>query len=166
MVDVVPRRLILTWRSVMSAPVFTLNGWVAFNLPRTVTALGVSLLAGLVAVHAYVVMTEPAVPGYFVVYAAVLAICCLAAGAAMTFALKPRVPEAGWYFGSVVCLAFLAVYLASRWGTLPGLEALTGRWDVAPGTFAFAFAAGFIAVHATVLSGVNVAYPQRQQWYD
>lgn len=150
----------------MSAPVFTLNGWVAFNLPRTVTALGGSLLAGLAAVHAYVVMTEPAMPGYFVVYAALLMICCLVAGAAMTFAPKPHVPQAGWYFGSVVCLAFLAVYLASRWVTLPGLEALTGRWDVVPGTFAVAFAPAFIAVHTTVLSGINVAYPQRQQWYD
>ena len=166
MVDVVPRRLISAWRSVMSAPVLTLNGWVAFNLPRTVTALGAALLAGLVAVHAYVFLTEPGVPGYFVAYAAVLAICCLAAAAAMMFALKPRVPEAGWYFGSVVCLAFLVIYLASRWVTLPGLEAVTGRWDVSPGTFAFVFAAGFIAVHTTVLSGINVAYPQRQHWYD
>lgn len=24
----------------------------------------------------------------------------------------------------------------------------------------------FLAVHTTVLSGINVAYPQRQQWYD
>ncbi|MGD1253211.1 oxidoreductase [Mycobacterium seoulense] len=166
MVNVVPRRLIPAWRSVMTAPVLTLNGWVAFNMPRAVTALGGSLLAGLVAVHLYLVTTQPGVPAYFAGYVALLTICCLAAAAAMMLARKPRVPEAGWYLGSLVCLTFLAGYLVSRWVTLPGLEALTGRWDLAPGTFALMFAAGFVAVHTTVLSGINVAYPQRQQWYD
>ncbi|OBG59175.1 oxidoreductase [Mycobacterium sp. E3339] len=166
MVNVVPGRLISLWRSIWSSPVLTLDGWVAFNLPRTVTALGASLLVGLLAVHAYVFATEPGTPGYFAVYAALLAICCLTAAAAMAFALKPQVPQAGWYLGSLTCLAFLAIYLVSRWFRLPGLEALTGRWDLAPGTLALACAAGFIAVHTTVLSGINVAYPQRQQWYD
>lgn len=166
MVNVVLRRLISIWRSIMSSPMLTLNGWVAFNLPRTVTALGGSLLTGLVVVHAYVVITEPGAPLYFAIYFAVLTVCCLSAAAAMAFALKPHVPEAGWYFGSLVCGAFLAIYLVSRWVSLPGLEQLTGRWDLSPGTFALAFAAGFIAVHTTVLSGINVAYPQRQQWYD
>ena len=57
-------------------------------------------------------------------------------------------------------------YLASRAVTLPGLVALTGRWDFAPGTFAGALALGFVAVHMSVLLGINVAYPQRQQWSD
>lgn len=166
MVNVVPRRLISLWGSIVSSPVLTLNGWVAFNLPRTVTALGGSLLMALVAVHAYVLITFSGAPLYFAVYSAVLGVCCLTAAAAMVFALKPRVPQAGWYLGSLICLAFLAIYIVSRWVSLPGLEALTGRWDLSPGTFAFAFAAGFVAVHATVLSGINVAYPHRQQWYD
>jgi hypothetical protein len=32
--------------------------------------------------------------------------------------------------------------------------------------FAGAFALGFIAVHMSVLLGINVAYPQRQKWSD
>lgn len=166
MVNVVLGRLISLWRSIWSAPVLNFNGWVAFNLPRTVTALGGGLLVGLVAVHAYVFATLSAAPGYFAVYAALLVIGCLSAATAMVVGFKPRVPEAGWYIGSLLCLAFLAVYLISRWVTLPRLDAATGRWDFTPGTFAFAFAAAYLAVHATVLSGINVAYPQRQQWYD
>jgi hypothetical protein len=166
MVNVVPRRLISIWGSVVSSPMLTLNGWVAFNLPRTVTALAGSLLMALAAVHAYVFTTHSGAPLYFAVYSAVLAACCLTAAAAMVFTLKPWVPLAGWYFGSFICLAFLAVYVVSRWVRLPGLEALTGRWDLSPGTFAMAFAAGFVAVHTTVLSGINVAYPQRRRWYD
>lgn len=168
MVKTAPRRLPALWQRLMSSPVLTLNGWVAFNLPRTVTALGASLLAGLVAVHAYVLgfTTGPPLPIYFVVYSALLAACCLIAAGAMAYGLKPHVPQAGWYFGSLVCGAFLVIYVVSRWVSLPGLEALTGRWDLSPGTFGMAFAAGFIAVHTTMLSGINVAYPQRQQWYD
>ncbi|EUA54741.1 putative membrane protein [Mycobacterium xenopi 4042] len=43
---------------------------------------------------------------------------------------------------------------------------MTGRWDFAPATFAFAFAGAFVAVHMSVLLGINVAYPQRQGWHD
>lgn len=159
MVDLVVRRI-------FSLPVLTLNGWVAFNLPRTVTALGGSLLLGLAAVHGYVWATAPGLPVYFVVYSTVLIAACLAAAGALVSGFKAGVPQAGWYFGSLACLAFLTVYLVGRWVTLPGLEALTGRWDFAPGTLAMACAAGFIAVHTTVLSGINVAYPQRRDWRD
>lgn len=160
--------MISLWRRIVASPVLTLNGWVAFNLPRTVTALGVSMLMGLVAVHGYVLAStpDPSTPIYFVVYSALLTAGCLAAAGAMVLGLKPHVPQVGWYFGSLVCLAFLAIYVVSRWVSMAGLETLTGRWDLSPGTFGMAFAAGFIAVHTTVLSGINVAYPQRRQWYD
>jgi hypothetical protein len=149
-----------------SSPLFTLNGWVAFNLPKTVTALGAALLLGVVAVHGYVAVTRPGLPVYFVVYAAVLSAGCVVAAAATAWGAKPVLAQRGWYLGSIVCLGFLAVYLGSRMVSLPGLETLTGRWDLAPGTLAVVLAVGFIGVHATVLSGINVAHPQRQNWHD
>lgn len=154
------------WQAIFSSPVLTLNGYVAFDLPRTVTGLGASLLMGLAAVHVYVLATGPGLPVYFLVYAAVLIAACLSAAGAMMLAFKPRVPQLGWYFGSLVCTVFLLIYLGSRVAGLPGLVGLTGRWDLAPGTLAMAFAAGFIAVHTTVLSGINVAYPRRRNWHD
>jgi hypothetical protein len=138
----------------------TLNGWVAFNLPRVVTGSGVALLLVIVAVHAYVVATQ-ALPTYFIVYAALLAAACVVAAA-----VTARGRSAGWYLGSGVCLVFLGIYLGSRVVGLTALAGLTGRWDVAPGTLAMACAAGFVGVHATVLSGLNVAYPNRQGWHD
>lgn len=154
------------WHRVLSSPLLTLNGYVAFDLPRTVTGLGTSLLMGLVAVHAYLAATRPGLPVYFWVYLGVLIAACLGVAAAMAFAAKPLVPQAGWFAGSALCAAFLVIYLSSRFVSLPGLVAVTGRWDLAPGTFAMAFAGAFIAVHTTVLSGINVAYPQRQNWHD
>lgn len=154
------------WHRTLSSPVLTLNGYVAFNIPRTVTALGAALLIGIVAFHVYLLTTEPDLPMYFTVYFAVLTFGCVAAGGAIWFGRNPAVPQRGWYLGSAVCTVFLAIYLISRFAGLPGLVALTGRWDVAPGTFAMACAAGFLAVHTTVLSGINVAYPQRRDWHD
>lgn len=144
----------------------TLNGWVAFNVPRAVTALGGALLTGLVAVHIFVLASRPELPRYFTAYVVVLAAACLLAASAMLIGVKPSVPQVGWYLGSLVCSAFLVVYLVTRWVGLPGMGAVTARWDFAPGTLGMVCAAAFIAVHTTVLSGINVAYPQRQQWYD
>jgi hypothetical protein len=143
-----------------------LKGYVAFNLPRTVTTLGAALLTGIAAAHVYVLTSRPALPIYFFVYTATLGACCLLTAALLWLGRNPLVPQLGWFFGDVVSVVFLVVYLASRAVTLPGLVAVTGRWDFAPGTFAGAFALGFIAIHMSVLLGINVAYPQRQHWSD
>lgn len=143
-----------------------LKGYVAFNLPRTVTMLGAVLMTGIAAAHVYVVTSQPALPDYFVVYADAMVVCCLLTATAMWLGRRPRVPQVAWFVGDLVSLIFLALYLSSRAVALPGLVAVTGRWDYAPGTFAGAFALGFIAVHMTVLLGINVAYPQHQQWTD
>jgi hypothetical protein len=143
-----------------------LKGWVAFNLPRTVAALGAGLLIGVVAVHVYVLTSRTALPLYFVIYAAILGAGCLLTASFLWLGRNPRVPQLGWVFGDLISVVFLGVYLATRAAPLPGLVAMTGRWDFAPGTFAAAFALGFVAVHMSVLLGINVAYPQRQQWTD
>jgi hypothetical protein len=143
-----------------------LKGYVAFNLPRTVTMLGAALLTGIAAAHVYAATSRPSLPIYFIVYTAILGACCLLTAAFLWLGRNPRVPQIGWFFGDLISVVFLGVYLTSRAATLPGLVAVTGRWDFAPGTFAGAFALGFIAVHMSVLLGINVAYPQRQQWSD
>jgi hypothetical protein len=128
--------------------------------------LGAGLLSGIVAVHVYVLTSRTPLPVYFLVYTAIVLGCCLLAAMAIWFGRNPRVPPLAWLFGDVVSIVFLGVYLASRAVTLPGLVAVTGRWDFAPGTLAGAFALGFVAIHMSVLLGINVAYPQRQQWSD
>jgi hypothetical protein len=143
-----------------------LKGWVAFNVPRTVTLLGAALLIGIAAAHVYVLATRSMLPMYFVVYVVILGACCLLAAASLCLGRNPRVPQLGWFFGDLVSAVFVALYLATRAVSLPGLVAVTGRWDLAPGTLAGALALGFIAIHGSVLLGINVAYPQQQQWTD
>jgi hypothetical protein len=143
-----------------------LKGYVAFNLPRAVTALGAGLLSGIAAVHVYVLATRPALSAIFAVYTGLVVASCLLTAVALGFAVNPRIPQWGWFVGDGVSVAYLAVYLATRPVPLPGLVAVTGRWDFAPGTLAGALALGFVAVHVSVLLGINVAYPRRQQWSD
>jgi hypothetical protein len=143
-----------------------LKGYVAFNLPRAVTGLGAGLLLGIAAVHIYVLASRPGLPAIFAVYTGLVVAWCLLAAAAMGFAINPRIPQWGWFVGDGLSLVYLVVYLATRPAPLPGLVAVTGRWDFAPGTLAGALALGFVAVHLSVLLEINVAYPQRQQWSD
>lgn len=143
-----------------------LKGYVAFNLPRAVTALGAALLLGVATTHVYVLARRPPVPALFVGYAVAVAVCCVLAAVAMWLSRYPRVLRAAWMCGDGISVFFIAVYLITRPATLPGLMAITGRWDVAPATLAGACALGFLAVHLSVLLGINVAYPHHQQWSD
>ena len=143
-----------------------LKGYVAFNLPRAVTALGAGLLLGIGATQVYVLTSRPGLNASFAVFTGVVVGWCLLAVAGMGIGVNSQIPRWGWFAGDGVSVAFLAVYLATRPAPLPGLISVTGRWDFAPGTLAGTLALGFLAVHASVLLGINVAYPQRQQWSD
>jgi hypothetical protein len=158
--------LVELWKRSRIYRMLRLGGYVAFNVPRAVTALGGLLLLGIVVAHLYVLTRETGLPLYFVVYAVLLIAGCLLAAGVMWLAVNPRLPQLGWLMGDLVSVIFLGLYLASRPMSVPGLVALTGRWDVAPGSWAGAFALGFLAVHMSVLLGINVAYPQRQNWHD
>jgi hypothetical protein len=158
--------IIERWKRSQAFEWLRLKGYVAFNLPRTVTALGAGLLMGIIAAHVYVLTSPPTLRVYFFVYAAVLGACCPLTAALLWLGSNPLVPQLGWFLGDLVSVAFLGVYLITRSVTLPGLVAVTGRWDFAPGTFAVTFALSFVAVHISVLLGINAAYPQQQQWSD
>lgn len=141
-------------------------GGIAFNLPRTVTLAGDSALLGVAATHTYVLATAPGPPGYFAVYCVAVIVGCLAAAGITWIDVADYVPRMGWLAGSIICTVFAVGYLISRLVSLPGLPSLTGRWDFAPGSLALACAGAFLALHLTVLSGVNVAFGQRRAWVD
>ncbi|MGB5797162.1 MAG: oxidoreductase [Mycolicibacter algericus] len=139
---------------------------IAFNLPRVVTLAADVALLGLAGVHGYLLATSASPPGYFAVYCVAMIVGCLAAAAITWIDVDDVVPALGWLAGSVSCGAFVIGYLVSRFVSLPGLPTVTGRWDLAPGSVALACAGGFLALHLSVLSGVNVAFGQGRAWYD
>ncbi|MGC2655005.1 MAG: oxidoreductase [Mycobacterium sp.] len=162
----VDKMLVELWKSSWVYNWLRLKGYVAFDLPRMVTALGSFLLIFIAAAHTYVATTETGVPMYFKVYSALLTAGCLVIAGGMWFRLGPRVPQLSWFLGDLLAVLFTGIYLASRVISLRGLAAVTGRWDFAPGTFALAFAGAFVALHMSVLLRINVAYPDRQGWED
>ncbi len=143
-----------------------LKGYVAFDLPNLVTALGGILLISIAAAHAYVMTTHTELPAYFKIYSALFIAGCSATVGGMCWRLSPRVPHLSWFIGDLLSVLFIGIYVASRAVSLGGLVAVTGRWDLAPGTLALAFAAAFLALHMSVLLRINVAYPDRQGWQD
>lgn len=154
------------WHSSRLFRVLSLGGYVAFDLPGVVTGLAASLLVGIAATHIYLLIDQDMSPWYFVVYAAAMIAGCALAAGGLAIGRNPHVAQASWYFGSLLSVVILGVDVATRFAELPGLTAVTGRWDLMPATIALALACAFIGLHASVLLGINVAYPQRQRWED
>lgn len=136
----------------------------AFDLPRATTALGVALLVGIATVRLFL-LAHVAAPAYLQAYFVLVAVFALLAAAAASGIVERAVP-AGWAIGSLVALASMLMYIASRaWG-LPDLPNLVDRWDNPLGTFSIMLAAGYLGLHFSVLTRMTVAYPHRQGWTD
>lgn len=141
---------------------------VYFNGPRVTTALGVTLLVGVAAVRLYWLaggFLLGSYPGYLAWYFGLVIAAAVLASAGMV-APRSAVAGLGWALGGVVSAASLGMYVASRTAGLPGLPEMVGRWDYPLGTFAMALAATFLALHFSVVTRLNVAYPRQRRWHD
>ncbi len=141
----------------------TVYRYVAFNVPRFTTAVGVVLLLGTAAVHLYLIGAARNLPVYLVVYFAVLGAACVVAAAMM---ITGRFAERGWVLASLVSAVFLVVYVVTRFTGLPKLPEVKNWWDFVPGTVALGCAVLFLTVHASVSLGINVAHPRKRDWHD
>lgn len=139
---------------------------IKFNLPRLVTATGMALLLGIAAVRLVLLAENVAVlPRYLSAYFALIGFLATAAALGLLVPIL-SISRAAWGLGSLVALVSLLVYIASRTAGLPQLAQSIGRWDFAPGTFAMALSGAFLATHFSVLTRMNVAYPDSQRWHD
>ena len=141
----------------------------SLNVPRTTTTSGIVLLIGVGAIRLYWLtggFIVPDLPAYLAAYFVLLIATAFLASIAMVIGRRPGLVRIGWAMGSLVSAASLGMYVASRTLGLPGLPQLVQRWDYALGTFSMVLAALFLALYFSVLTGVNVAYPQRRQWHD
>jgi hypothetical protein len=137
--------------------------YMAFDLPQLTTTLGVLSLLGTAAVHLYLLGATASLPAYLAAYFAALALVCIASAAMMVLG---RFARRGWLLGSLVSVVFLVVYILTRFTGLPEAPGVKGWWDFPSGTTAIGCAVLFVAVHASVLLGINVAHPQKRDWHD
>lgn len=154
------------WEQTRLGRLLTAYKWVALNLPRTTTALGLVLLFGVAAPHAYWLIGGFPNPAYLRAYLALIVAASVFAGGLMLVGPRRRLTRAGWALGSVTALASIAMYLYAHGKGLPGVPRIVGAWDYPLGNFTMVMAAAFVALHATVLVGISVAYPDRRDWYD
>lgn len=137
----------------------------AFNAPWTTTAAGVVILGGIAAIRVYLLSAGVQRPVYLIVYYGLVVGVALLAAACAVIAASHAVTRLGWALGSLVSVSSLVVYVVGRTAGLPGLPELVGRWGYALGTFSMLLAAAFLGLHFSVVTGMNIAVPQRRQWH-
>lgn len=72
----------------------------------------------------------------------------------------------GWALGSVLSgVAFMAYLISRIWG-LPGFREAVANWSTPAGTVSLGFEAAFILLYFSIITGANVAYPDKRDWYD
>jgi hypothetical protein len=138
-----------------------------FNGPKATTASGMLLVLGVGAIHLYLLVSNQALgrrfasPVYLDAYYGLLFASAVAAAVGMVVARR-----LGWALGSLVSAAAIMMYVASRvWG-LPALHMLEGWWNYPLGTFMMALGAMYLGLHFSVITGVNIAHPDRRDWHD
>lgn len=132
----------------------------AFSLPRSTLAAGSGLLIALGLVEGYLAITSGGGPGLAAVFGV------LAVGALFAAVTLPRGRGWTWALGSVVSVAALTWWILTRTVDLAGVRASGEGWDVPAGTVSMGAAALFVALHLSVVTGMNVAAPHRRNWRD
>ncbi len=138
----------------------------AFNAPKTTTAGGMALLGATAVAQMFLLIRHFDVPAYVVVWFLLMIIGSLLAAFAMSVGTVPSLTRSGWALGSAVSLASITMYFASRAVGLPGLPQMVGRWHYPLGNLTLAMGLLFLALHFSVVTGMNVAYPRTRCWHD
>ncbi len=72
----------------------------------------------------------------------------------------------GWTLGAVISSVAVVAYVISRTWGLPGRPEFVGRWDYPSGTVAIGFELLFVFLYFSIVTGMNVAAPNRRDWHD
>lgn len=72
----------------------------------------------------------------------------------------------GWTLGSVICAVAFVAYIISRTLGLPGFGEAVGDWTTPAGTMAEIFEVSYLGLHFSVITGMNVASPDKRNWHD
>lgn len=137
----------------------------AFDLPRLTTAGALLAVGGIAAIRVYHLVVGYAPTALMGSYFALSAAAAVVAAGCMVVK-QVRVVGLGWMLGGLVSVATIIGYVLSRTVGGAGLPQLVGWWNYPVGTLLLVLAAAFLALHVSVLTGVNVAFPTRREWHD
>ena len=135
--------------------------YVYFDLPQLTRLSGVGLVLLVGAIHAY------ELPHHFVLAPYIgVSFALLVAGALLSAYGIVRGARWGWWLGSLISAIALVGYLASRLSGLPGFAQAMGEWDTPLGSVAAIVESLYLGLHFSILTGMNVAAPDKRNWYD
>ena len=136
--------------------------YIYFNQPRLVTFLGVSLILAIGLIHAYALPEHfEAAPYLGISFAGVFVLSVTSA-----FNILRGSYATGWLPGLVISGVALVCYLVSRFFGLPGFGEAQGAWATPFGTVAMGCEAMFISLYVSLITGMNVSWPEERGWHD
>ncbi len=136
--------------------------YIYFNQPRATTIVGISTILTIGLIHAYALPEHYEIAPYLGLSFAVL----FALSFASAFNILRGSHTTGWLLGAVISGVALVSYLISRLFGLPGFEEAQGAWATPAGTVAMGLEALFIFIYVSLITGMNVAWPEKRDWRD
>ncbi len=133
-----------------------------FNQPRLVTFVGISLILMVGFIHAYVLPEHFETAPYLGISFVVLFVGSLVSA----FQILRGSRTLGWALGAAISGIALVAYIISRLFGLPGFEEAQGNWAEPIGTVAMIFEALLIFGYLSIITGMNVAWPEKRDWHD
>ena len=135
--------------------------YISFNGPGVVKFSGVGLILLIGLTHMYVFPEHFEAASYIG-----LSFGALFAGTLLSALGILRGRRWGWTLGSVICAFAFVAYIITRTLGLPGFGEALGDWAMPAGTMAEIFEAGYLGLHFSVITGMNVASPDKRDWHD
>jgi hypothetical protein len=135
--------------------------YIYFNGPGVTKFSGIGLILIVGLTHMYVFPEHFEAASYIG-----MSFATLFAGTLLSALGILRGSRWGWTLGSVICSFAFVAYIISRTLGLPGFGEAIGDWATPAGTMAEVFEAGYLGLHFSVITGMNVASPDRRDWHD
>lgn len=134
--------------------------YIYFDGPRWVTGTGIALILLVGLIHLLRAPEHLEAAGYV----GTLFLINFAGSIVAAVGIYRGARSWGWALGAVICsLAFVA-YIASRALGLPELEGRT--WANPVGTVAMGLEALYVGLYLSIITGMNVAVPDKRDWHD
>lgn len=136
--------------------------YIYFNQPRLVTFTGISLILMIGFTHMYVF------PQHFetVPYLGLSFVVLFGISLVSAINILRGSYRWGWLPGAVISGVALLCYILSRTLGFPSFPEAQHDWANPPGTVAMAFEAAFIFLYISLITGMNVAWPEEREWHD
>lgn len=138
----------------------SLYRYIYFNGPRMTQLSGIGLLLLLGLIHLYELPEHFEAARYLGV-----AFGLLFAGALLSVYGVLLGRRWGWTLGAGISGAAFVGYIVSRVFGLPGFEEAVGRWEPL-GTVTLGLEALYVGLWFSIITGMNVAAPDRRNWHD